>query len=312
MPLMTASAAGAHPRRIYDFMGKQKITTTISLLMFLAAAVVIWTHGINKGVDFLGGLKLSYQITSPGRVVSDGDVTATLAHMKIAAQIQQFGDAASQRFLIKIKQGEQNGAAAGSDGVAPITAALTAAFGDGVKLEAQEMVGPRVGRELNIAGQKTILFVVLALLLYVGFRFDFYFAPGAIIALIHDVFITLGFLVFMGVEYNLTILAALLTLAGYSMNDTIIIYDRIRERSKEMTAQNIESVVNRSLTETLSRTIVTHLTVFISVCVLYAIAHGDIRDFALAFVFGVVTGTYSSIYVASPIYIYAFKRWPQK
>lgn len=289
------------PTRIYDFMGLRKLWIIISILSTAAAGVIVATHGINKGIDFQGGVKLTYHTSA---TANEGDIKQTLAGSGFDAQVQRFGEVKDQRFMVKVK-GSEEAATALSD---KITQALTAKFGAETALEGQEAVGASVGKELRVRGVKIILYVLLALLIYIGFRFDFQFAPGAIIALGHDLMITIGALVLCGVEFNLTILAALLTILGYSMNDTIIIYDRIREHGKEINVDSIERVINKSLTETLSRSILTHVTVLISVSCLYVLARGDIRDFALAFIFGVITGTYSSIYVASPIYMWLYRR----
>ncbi len=170
-----------------------------------------------------------------------------------------------------------------------------------------------VGAELRRNGIKAIVFILLGIFVYIGLlRFDFFFAPGAIIALIHDLIITIGLLSMLGVEFNLTIVAGLMTIAGYSVNDTIIVFDRIREKGKLINHDTVSSVINLSLTETLSRTLVTALTTLVAVALLFAVAGGDIRDFAMTFGFGVIVGTYSSIYVASPLYLAIYRRWGPK
>ncbi len=294
--------------RIYDFMGWRQPAMAFSILLFVVALFLVFQRGINYGIDFLGGLKLTYSITAT-EPISDGMVADALNDKGINAQVQRFGAAADKpHFLVKVKQPDT----APAELVTSITSALQGKFGDTVQLEGEESVGPRVGNELRVRGLKTVLYILLALLLYIGFRFDFYFAPGAIVAVFHDVIITMGVLVALGVEFNLTILAAILTIAGYSINDTIVIYDRIRERAKEINVTTIPDVINRSLTETLSRTLITGVSTLISLLILFFVASGDIHDFALTFIVGIIFGTYSSLFVASPIYLLAYRKWPPK
>jgi preprotein translocase subunit SecF len=296
-------------RRVIDFMSLRPGAVLLSILLMTTALFFTWSRGVNYGIDFLGGLKLTYQFSETTEPVTDGGIKRVLDASEIPAQVQRFGgEHEAQRFLVKVRQPEESADAITQS----ITAALTKAFGAGTLLEGEESVGPRVGQELRVKGQKTIIYILFALLLYIGFRFDFLFAPGAIVALVHDVVITIGVLVLLGVEFNLTILAALLTIAGYSINDTIIIYDRIREHNRDINPKSVIEVVNQSLTETIPRTIVTSITTLIAVGVLFAIAGGDIKDFALTFMIGIIVGTYSSIFVASPVYILAFRRWPPR
>lgn len=301
------SSQNIEKEKIINFMHARVIAMLLSLVLIACAVGIIAQKGINYGIDFLGGLKLTYHISKTDGVVGDGEIADLLRKNKIEAQVQKFGGDDAQRFLVKIKQPTADM----NEAIISITKTLSDAFPK-VVLEAEESVGPRVGQELRIRGQKTVIFILLAMLLYVGFRFDFVYAPGAIIALGHDVIVTMGVLVALGVEFNLTILAALLTIAGYSINDTIIIFDRIREKSKEMTPSNVISLVNESLTETLSRTIMTAFTTMIAVLILFFVAGGDIKDFALTFLVGIIVGTYSSIFIASPIFIEIYKRQVKK
>ncbi|MBI4366882.1 MAG: protein translocase subunit SecF [Deltaproteobacteria bacterium] len=283
-------------RRQFPFIAKQWYFIALSLCVLAAAGFAMAQQGLNYGVDFRGGIKLTLRIPT---MASDGDVTAALTQADIAASVQHLGQPADHRFLVKLGPSE-------AEVVERVTAALP-----GATIEGQEMVGPRVGSELKKKGQAAILFTLLALLIYIGFRFDFYFAPGAIVALLHDVIVTMGFLAWFRREFDLTILAALLTIVGYSINDTIIIYDRIREHAREITPTTIETVVNRAINDTLARTIVTSLTVLFVVVILYVTTQGVIQNFAFAFIVGVISGSYSTIFIASPIYIWLYKRFPQ-
>ncbi|MBI2343855.1 MAG: protein translocase subunit SecF [Deltaproteobacteria bacterium] len=296
-------------RRIFDFMKLRSVMMTLSFLAVSVAVVIIAQRGINYGIDFLGGLKLTYQFVDATQEVSDGAIQKLLGDKGIVAQVQRFGgEKTVARYLVKVKAPN----VPQEELIASITSTLTEAFGPKTLLEGEETVGPSVGRELRIKGEKTVLYILIAMLLYIGFRFDFLFAPGAVIALIHDVTITLGVLAFLGIEYNLTILAALLTIAGYSINDTIIVYDRIREHAKAVTPETVGAVINRSLSETLPRTLLTSLTTLVAVGVLWLIAGGDIENFAFTFMIGIIVGTYSSIYIASPLYSSLYRKWPSK
>ncbi len=262
-------------------------------------------NGLNYGIDFGGGIKLIYTFN---QTLKDGEIEGLLLDSGIDAMVQRYGDKASNQFSIKAKQTE----ATLEDSVAKISSILMAKYGEtGAKLEQQETVGPKVGKELKRKGQLAMFFTLIAMLIYIGVRFDFYFAPGAIVALVHDVIVVMGFLTFFNKEYNLSILAAILTIVGYSVNDTIIVYDRIREHAKKITVNTIDDIVNQSINETLSRTIITSATVLIVVIILFISGGGIIHDFAFCFIIGAITGSYSSIFIASPIYIWLYKNWPK-
>lgn len=300
-----------------NFMGIRGAALAVSALAAVLACVIMWQRGLNYGIDFVGGLKLAYQFTTPAAGATGTGTTATplddvaiqetLGQIGINASVQRFRGQDEQRYLIKVRQPEGDVTVL----VKTITEQLQSRFGP-VVTEGVETLGPRVGAEMRIRSFKTVLYVLLALLLYIGFRFDFLFAPGAIVATAHDVIITMGVLALLGIEFNLTILAAILTIAGYSINDTIVIYDRVRERVGEITPSSIAQVLNRSLSETLPRTLVTGMSTIFAVLVLYFVAGGDIRDFALTFFIGIIAGTYSSLFVATPIYMACYQRWPSK
>ena len=200
--------------------------------------------------------------------------------------VTRFGAEKDNMMSIKVEQAEGHA----NVGVS-ITDALTQKYGkENVQLEQEETVGPRVGKELRSKAWMTILFSWLLMLIYVGYRFDFLFSPGAIISLVHDVLITMGFFALLNKEVNLTILAAMLTLIGYSINDTIVVFDRIRENKSKITRDTINDVVNDSINSTLSRTIITQLTVMFVVVVLFFKGGGTIHDFAFALIIGGFVG----------------------
>ncbi|MBI2342599.1 MAG: protein translocase subunit SecF [Deltaproteobacteria bacterium] len=292
------------PKNI-PFMKNKMFLIGLSLIITLGGIAMMIKNGLNYGIDFGGGIKLIYTFNQQ---LKDGEIEGLLLNDGIDSMVQRYGDKTSNQFSIKAKQTE----ATLEDSVAKISSILAAKYGEaGAKLEQQETVGPKVGKELKRKGQLAIFFTLIAMLVYIGVRFDFYFAPGAIVALIHDVIVVMGFLTFFNKEYNLSILAALLTIVGYSVNDTIIVYDRIREHAKKITANTIDDVVNQSVNETLSRTIVTSATVLIVVIILFISGGGIIHDFAFCFIIGAITGSYSSIFIASPIYIWLYKNWPK-
>jgi len=174
------------------------------------------------------------------------------------------------------------------------------------------MVGPKVGKDLRSKGIKAIIFALVGILIYISWRFEFRFAVGAVIALAHDVMITVGALSLSDKELSLPVLAALLTIVGYSLNDTIVVYDRIRENMRRMRREVYEKVVNISVNETLSRTVLTSATTLIVIVILFLIGGGVIHDFAFALLVGIIVGTYSSIFVASPLVVLWEKKFPKK
>lgn len=292
------------PKNI-PFMKYKVWLIILSLVVTIGSLVIMFKNGLNYGIDFKGGVKLLYTFNAP---VQDGEIESILLSNGVDSVVQRYGNTGRNQFTIKTKQTEDT--LEGS--VAKVTDILTLKYGaENMVLEQQETVGPKVGQELKRKGQLAILFTLIAMLVYIGIKFNFYFAPGAIIALIHDVIVVMGFLTFFNKEFNLSILAALLTIVGYSINDTIIVYDRIREHVKKINVNTIDEVVNQSINETLSRTIITSFTVLIVVTILFFSGGGVIHDFAFCFIIGVVTGSYSSIFIASPIYIWLYKHWPK-
>jgi preprotein translocase subunit SecF len=271
----------------------------VSTLLVLASIAMIWDKGFNYGIDFKGGAKLAYQFAHP---VEEGDVRKALEDTEFKdASVVRFGEKSENRML------PEEHAKIGSQ----ITEALDKAFGAGqVTLEQEETVGPRVGQEMRKKAWLTIIFSWAMMLIYIGYRFDFYFAPGAVLSLVHDTLIVLGTFALLGKEVNLTILAAVLTLIGFSMNDTIVVFDRIRENRSRISHDTIKDVVNESINSTLSRTLITSLTVLFVVVVLFFKGGGTLHDFAFTMIIGVIIGTYSSIFVASPFYIWLYDSWP--
>ncbi len=282
-----------------DFLGKRKLAFGISGLLILISLAFLLFRGLNFGIDFTGGTLVE---TRFGQAPSIADVRKALAPAGYgAAIIQEFGT--PEEILIRV----QNKAALDSSKISTdILDNLTHHFGaDTVEMRRVEFVGPQVGDELTRAGILAVLIAMVAILVYVTFRFEFRFALGADAALLHDVTIVLGTFAITGKEFTLPVIAAILTVIGYSLNDTIVVFDRIRENiaanRKKKSADSEVEVVNASINQTLSRTLMTSLTTLLVVVALFFLGGEVIHDFSFALIVGIVVGTYSSIYIASPV-----------
>ncbi len=280
------------------FMKYRWLMLFVSMAIVAAGLAAVAVKGLNFGTDFTGGLKFIYQFQNP---VNEGALTDALRQAGLDnVVVQRFGEAKANTFIVKSEQVE--GLEEGFS--KPFNQAFEKAFGAGsFQMLQEEFVGPKVGKELRTKGLYAVFWAWVIMLVYIGFRFDFYFAPGAIIALVHDVLVAVGIFALLGLEINLTVVAAILTIIGYSINDTIIVMDRIREDLQKHKGMGLVEVVNKSVNETLSRTIITSLTVLFVVTVLYFRTDGDIKNFAFAMMIGVITGSYSSISMASPVFI---------
>jgi preprotein translocase subunit SecF len=282
-----------------DFIGKRKIAMIFSALLILAGLVsLVVKGGPDYGIDFAGGTLVQIKFveaTTPTRIKE------ALTPMKLGGlTVQQFGDEANE-FLIRAQ--ETSGAMESLS--RNIKTALEVQYGAGqVDVRRTEMVGPQVGKDLRQKGLFAIFYAMIGILVYVTWRFEFRFAAGAIIALLHDVIITLGVFSILGKEIDLPIIAAFLAIIGYSLNDTIIVCDRIRENMGRHAKDGFAAIVNRSINETLSRTLLTSGTTLLVVLALFIFGGGVIHNFAFALLVGILIGTYSSVYVASPILIF--------
>jgi preprotein translocase subunit SecF len=279
------------PHTHIPFMKYRRYAYVFSLAIALATVAYLVVKGPRYSVDFTGGTLL--QIQTARALPADG-VRQVLDGLGFrGAELQAAGD--GRELLIRMPLQAQ-------DAYRGIESGLTARFPDShPQLRRQETVGPRIGEELRSKAFWAVLLSLGAILLYVGIRYEFKFAFGAVVALFHDVFAAFGVLLFMQREISLTVIAALLTLAGYSINDTIVVFDRIRERGKQLHKLSHEEVMNTAINETLSRTLITSVTVFLATLALYVWGGEVINDFALCMLAGVVFGTYSSIYVASAL-----------
>jgi preprotein translocase subunit SecF len=279
-----------------DFIGRWKLCASLSLALILLSIAMIPVRGFRLGIDFAGGNEVQVRFTEVG--VDEGQVRGVVQDLGVdEVSVVRFGAAEEGEFLVRFR-GEIPGVSP-EDRMAPLRAALGEQVGT-VDVMRQETVGPRVGGELRRDGLLALLWSFCAILIYIAFRFSARFSPGAVFAVIHDVLVTSGIWVLLGFEFDLRVLAALLAIVGYSLNDTIIVYDRIRENLEMHTGVALQEVLNRSVNQTLSRTLLTSGTTMLAVLALWALGGDVIRPFAIAMAIGIVVGTYSSIYIAAP------------
>lgn len=279
-----------------DFISKQKITGFLSIALIVAGiASLIMKGGPLLSIDFTGGTVAQVKFEKP---VELGQLRETLSDYGFkGAEIVEFGS--PDEILIKTQF---------SGSSSEISEKLTLALGNSFTLRRVESVGPKIGKELQSDALKAIGLALLLILIYITFRFDRYYALGSVMALIHDVLITLGVFSLLDYEINLSIIAAFLTIVGYSLNDTIVVFDRIRENIPKFMKKTLNDVVNISLNETLNRTVITSLTTMMVVVILFLWGGKVINLFAFALIIGVFVGTYSSLFVASPVMVYFEKR----
>ena len=281
----------------FDFTRFRRISFPISAALSILAIVLFFTHGLNFGIDFKGGTLLEVQAKSGAADIPA--IRATLSNLGLGeVQIQQFGGPAD--VLIRVAE-QPGGDAAQQAAVQKVRGAL----GSNVEYRRVEVVGPRVSSELLAYGMLGLMLAILAILIYLWFRFEWQFALGAMIANVHDIVLTIGFMSVTQVEFDLTSIAALLTILGYSLNDTVVIYDRIREMLRRYKKMPMPELLNESINSTLSRSIITHVTVTLALLALLLFGGNAIHSFTAVMMFGVVlVGTYTSIFIAAPILIY--------
>ncbi len=281
-----------NPKSTIDFMSKRKFALTLSVVLLLVSVVSLMTRGLNLGIDFTGGtlVEVGYPQSADLNVVR-ADLAAGGFD---GAIVQHFGT--SQDVLIRLAPTEESSAETSTRVIRALQAG-----GAEIDLRRVEFVGPQVGGELTEDGGLAMLAALACILLYVYFRFEIRFSLGAVMALVHDVFITLGVFSVLQLEFDLSVLAAVLAVIGYSLNDTIVVYDRIRENFRKMRKGTPEEIINRSVTQTLTRTIVTSMTTLLVLFALFTVGGEIIHAFSQALIIGVLVGTYSSIYVASSL-----------
>lgn len=274
-----------------DFMGKRMIALAFSTILIVVAIGSLAVRGLEFGIDFTGGTLLEVGYPEAAELAQ---VRAALADAGYGdAQVQHFGSARDVLVRIAPRPGESSAKLSGD-----ILKTLRQAQAN-VEMRRVEFVGPQVGEELTEQGGLAMLYALFGILIYVSLRFQWRFALGSIAALVHDVLITLGFFSLSGIEFDLTVLAALLAVIGYSLNDTIVVFDRIRENFRKLRKGGPVEVINASINQTLSRTVMTSFTTLLVLIALFVFGGETIHSFAYALIVGIVIGTYSSIYVAS-------------
>src|SRR5512132_1209679 len=281
----------------FDFMRFRRISFPVSAILSIVAIVLFFHPGLNLGIDFVGGTLLEVQAKSGSADIAK--MRATLTSLNLGdVQLQQFGGPAD--VLIRVAQ-QPGGEQAQQAAVDKIKGAL----GTDVDYRRIEVVGPRVSSELLSYGTLGIIVAIGAILIYLWFRFEWQFALGAMIANVHDLVLTIGFMSIAQIDFDLTSIAALLTILGYSLNDTVVIYDRIREMLRRYKRMSMPDLLNISINSTLSRSIITHVTVTLALLALLFFGGHAIHSFVATMIFGVVlVGTYTSVFIAAPILIY--------
>ncbi|WP_456403897.1 protein translocase subunit SecF [Hydrogenimonas sp.] len=274
-------------------MAKSKIFFTISIIAVLASYVLIFTKGFNLGIDFAGGtvVQVKYEGQAPIDKVREAIRSSEIFE---GASVNYFGS--DDEIVIKVRTSSKR---LGTD-IGDEARKLLQSTGK-FEVRRVDMVGPKVGNELREKGIMALLLAIAGILIYVSFRFEWRFAIASVVALVHDISIAMGAIVLFNIEVNLDILAALLTILGYSLNDTIIVFDRIREGLVSVRSSKLADVIDESVTRTLSRTTLTSLTTFFVVLTLFLMGGEIIHGFSFTLLVGIIVGTYSSIFIASPL-----------
>ena len=282
-----------------DFVGLRFKMLLFSWTMIALGLAWAYVGGINWGIDFVGGTMVHVKFAAPTPI---GDVRAALLKPELGEALVQDVGRAGNEFQIRVRGAEKGGSSSVSDA---IKADLREKFGEGTyDVLRVETVGPKVGKDLGRSATLAVLAATLVMGVYIAFRFELRFGVGAAIALVHDVLMTVGALAIARMEFDLTTVAALLTVVGYSVHDTVIVSDRIRENMKKMRRESLATIMNISINETLSRTLITSGTAILVTAALFVLGGPVIHSFAFALLVGFIVGTYSSIYVASPVVLY--------
>jgi preprotein translocase SecF subunit len=270
-----------------------------SLFVLVATILLVAVNGLNFGIDFKGGVLLEVRTSGPADLAL---MRSTLGELDLGEVSLQTAGADDQVMIrAKAPEGDESAQRAA---VEQIKGALDAKFGAGLSYQRAEFVGPRVSQELLVNSVWAILISMLGVLLYLWFRFEWQYGIGAIAALVHDVSATIGIYAVSGIEFNLTSVAAVLTIVGYSLNDTVVIYDRVRENLRRYKAMPLPDLLDRSINETLARTMMTSLTTLVALVPLWLFGGDVIQGFTIIMIWGVIIGTYSTIYIATPILYY--------
>ena len=277
-----------------DFSSKFRLANILSLFVFIMSILFILFKGLNYGIDFKGGTLI--ELRADNKNINISEIRSSLNSMNLGdINVKEFGKEGD--YLIKVEQKTESN----NQLIPEIKKTLINNLNAEIDFRRVENVGPKVSSELLQSGIIAISLSLIAMLFYIWIRFEWQFSVGSIVALFHDVIITIGIFSILSLEINLSIIAAVLTIVGYSMNDTVVIYDRIRENLNKYTRLNINEIANLSINETLSRTIITSLTTLLALLSIYILGGEILRGFSFAMILGVLIGTYSSIFVAAPV-----------
>jgi preprotein translocase subunit SecF len=286
----------------FDFMGKKQTAISLSAVLILIGIVSVIIHGgLKYGIDFAGGTLVQLKFENPPAIeeIRDGLKTIGLGD----STIQEFGS--KNHILIRVQRSEEKLEEVGTR----VKNSLAGKFNsEAIVVERVEMVGPKVGRDLREKAVLSIIYAIIGIVIYISWRFEFQYAIAAIIALIHDVLVTMGAFSLYDKEFTLVVVAAFLTIIGYSLNDTIVVFDRIRENMRRKGKTPLVEVINNSINQTLSRTILTSGTTLLVVVALFFLGGEIIHDFSFALLIGVIVGTYSSVFIASVFLVYWAER----
>jgi len=278
-----------------SFIPKRMIFFTFSAALIVASIGLFLSKGLNYGIDFQGGILIEVRTPQPADI---GDMRGKLGALQLGeVALQTFGAPTEVLIRIQRQEGDEKAQQVAVERV-------KAALDKDIEYRRTEFVGPKVSEELFLDGVLAVSLAIAAILIYIWFRFEWQFGMGAVVALTHDVFSTIGVFALMGFEFNLSTVAAILTIAGYSINDTVVVYDRVRENLRKYKKMPLIELLNNSVNETLSRTVITSLTTLLALLSLFFLGGAVIQDFAFAMIWGVVIGTYSSICLAVPLLLY--------
>ncbi|TDI65161.1 MAG: protein translocase subunit SecF [Alphaproteobacteria bacterium] len=282
------------------FIAKRNMAFVLSGLLMILSVILFFSQGLNFGIDFRGGTLI--EIGTP-QTADIGLIRSTVGRLGLGdVKIQEFGSPTDVLIFVEAQfSGDENAEQAQQDVARVVKDALDLALGEGISYRRIEVVGPKVSGELVQQGILAIVMAVILMLIYIWFRFEWQFSLGAVVALVHDVTLTVGIFALTQLEFNLSIIAALLTIVGYSMNDTVVVYDRVRENLRKYKKMELGELLDLSINQTLSRTTMTSLSTLLALFSLYFFGGEVIRGFTFAMIWGVFVGTYSSIFVAAPL-----------
>ena len=275
-----------------SFVPRRALFFALSAALVAASVALFLVKGLNYGIDFKGGIMIEVRLPGPADI---GELRGKLGGLGLGeVALQEFGEPTDVLIRIQRQQGDEKAQQVAVE-------AAKAALGAGVEYRRVEFVGPKVSEELLSDGVTAVLLAIGAMLIYIWFRFEWQFGMGAVIALLHDVITTIGIFSLLGMEFNLSTVAAVLTIAGYSINDTVVVYDRVRENLRKYKTMPLPALLNGAINQTLSRTLMTSVTTLLALLALFFLGGEVIRDFSFAMIWGVIVGTYSSICVAVPL-----------